>query len=136
MIFFRNQWPGGPQEVGGQLLRPRREGSVFVLDAPAKHKQALVALGWKVRGSAPKAPEPASEPAPPPTPAPAPVEPSSAAIDMLSSNAKTVCKNVRAGDCDEHLSEMLDLEEQEGVGAGSSRRTVVEAIKKRMAEID
>ena len=142
MIFFRPQWPGGPQEVNGVRLRPKREGSVFVLEAQAKHKQALVALGWKVRANPTSGRVPLSGPAATPKPAPAPEKPVDEPVDdtsvkdALSSNAKTVCKGVRSGDFDSILQEMLDVEEDAGVGAGSARTTVIEAINKRLAEID
>lgn len=147
MIFFRKQWPGGPQEVDGVKFRPKREGSVFTLEAPAKHKRSLVALGWQVRGAtkepakAPvKAPEPASEPAPAPV-APAATESPAqgdveAAEQALSSNAKTVCKLIRSGKHDAYLADMLSLEKASGVGAGATRSTVIDAISKRMEEID
>lgn len=141
MIFFRTQWPGGPQEVDGAKFRPKRDGSVFTLEAPAKHKQALVSLGWKVRVKPPSGRVTLSGPGPTPKAAPAvestPDVPASSTdvADALASNAKTVCKGVRAGDFDSLLADMLAMEEEAGVGAGSSRSTVVEAIKKRIEEI-
>ena len=137
MIFFRPQWPGGPQEVNGVKLRPKRDGSVFTLEAPAKHKQALVALGWNVQPKANSGRVTLS--GPPPTPAPpAAVESapaSSPAAEALASNAKTVVKEVRAGTHDAILAEMLSAEEDAGVGTGSSRGTVTTAIEKRIEEI-
>ena len=132
MKFVHRQWPGGPQEVAGRRLSVRKEGGFHVLDASPKFRTALVALGW--RGAAVGAPTAASAPATatrPPAPARSASAGRTAAAAVLRSNARTVCRAVRAGTHDAMLAELLDAEKADD----TPRSTVVSALENRIEEV-
>jgi|DEB0MinimDraft_6_1074348.scaffolds.fasta_scaffold01836_2 hypothetical protein len=131
MKFFRADWAGGTVELEGKRLKPQKAGSVYILEAHAKHRVSLVGLGWRVLCAPVGVSGKPATAAHGPTTQNAASGPSRAAM-ALSGNARTVARAVKAGKMDELLVEMLDLEKAKTSG---KRVTVISVIERRIEAI-